>query len=49
MPAAPRYNKKARKIAFELIGKPQNMLDFENKKTKKIRKRLVRSDAQWVR
>ena len=36
MPSAPRTNKKASKIAFNIIGKPENMKSKKNKKEKKM-------------
>lgn len=49
MPAAPRWNKKAKKIAYALIGPPENMLDDATPKDRKIKKELLIEDGQWAK
>jgi hypothetical protein len=49
MPSMPRWNSKAKKIAFAIIGPPENMLDISTPKEKKIRKRLIYEEGQWAR
>ena len=49
MPTAPRSDKKAKKIAFKILGVPANMKDQETPKKKKINKRLVFEETIRVR
>lgn len=45
MPAAPRMSKKLEKIAFKVLGKPDNYQDDPTEKQKEIRKRLDYEDT----
>lgn len=50
MPAAPRPKGKATKIAYDILGKPQNMInDKKTKKDKLVDKRLDFEDTYRVR
>jgi len=49
MPAAPRSNKKATKIAFKILGIPANIAFRRNKKQKAVNKRLVFEETIRVR
>ncbi len=49
MPAMLRWNKKAKKIAFKILGPPENLLDQETSKQKKTKKELLVEDGQWAR
>lgn len=49
MPAAPRWNKKAKKIVRSLIGKPDNAIDEESPHDKKIKNWLIFEEGQWTR
>lgn len=49
MPAMPRWNKKGEKIAYAIMGKPDNFIDDETPKQKKMRKRLIYEEGQWAR
>jgi hypothetical protein len=49
MPAMPRIEGKARKIAYKVLGVPANMRDDEKEKDVKIRKRLTFEETARVR
>jgi hypothetical protein len=49
MPAIPRWNKKAEKIAYAIMGKPDNSIDDASPKQKKIKKSLIYEEGQWAR
>ena len=49
MPAAPRMNKKFEKIAFRILGKPDNYEDKETAKQEKIKKALDYQDIYIAR
>ncbi len=49
MPAAPRWNKKAEKIAYAILGTPANMINDETPKQKKMNKRILYEEGQWAR
>lgn len=49
MPAMPRWNKKARKIMEDIMGKQPNAIDVSSKEQKKINKRLISEEGQWAR
>jgi hypothetical protein len=50
MPAMPRPNKKATKIAFSIIGTPPNMQHVKEDKSKRRRKRqLEYEDGRLLR
>lgn len=49
MPAMPRGNKKAKKISYAIIGPPENSVDMESPKQKKIQKKLIVEDGQLAR
>ncbi len=49
MPQATRFNKKAAKIAYAIIGKPQNLDDIPIFKNKKIDAQIVREDTSRVK
>lgn len=45
----PRWNKKATKIVYDLIGKPDNMDDQETPKERKIKKQLLYEEGSWTK
>lgn len=45
----PRLNKKVEKIAFKILGKPDNYDDYETSKQEKIRKKLDYQDTYIAR
>ena len=49
MPAAPRPNKKATKIAWAILGKPANMQFKPSEKEKYIDRRLLFEETTRVR
>ena len=50
MPAMPRDQKnKATKIAWEILGKPQNMQDQNDRKFEEFQKRLAYEDTRLTR
>jgi len=49
MPSAPRTNKKAEKIAFNIIGKPENLKSKKNANNKKIDKILFNQKTRRIR
>lgn len=49
MPAAPRSNKKATKIAWSILGKPANMQFKPSEKEKEIDRRLLFEETTRVR
>jgi hypothetical protein len=50
MPAAPRNPKnKGTKIAYAILGKPQNMIVQESAKERKIKRRLNYEDTSLIR
>ena len=49
MPGMPRPNKKATKIAFDLLGTPPNLREKKTALQKKIDRRLLYDDTQRVR
>lgn len=49
MPAMPRYNEKATKIAYRILGTPENMIDASTPKQKKVKKQLTYDEGQWAR
>ena len=48
MPAMPRMSGKAKKIAYAILGKPQNMFD-DKKKSDQVEKRLQFEETVRVR
>lgn len=49
MPAMPRFNKKATKIAFALLGKPANLQKRLTYKDSKVKQRLVFEETARIR
>lgn len=49
MPAAPRWNKKATKIAWDILGKPANMQFKPSKEERRIDRRLLFEETTRVR
>jgi len=49
MPGMPRWSDKAKKIAYKIIGPPENKLDDSTPKEKKMRERLIYEEGQWAR
>lgn len=49
MPAMPRMNKKLEKIAFKILGKPDNYEDKETKRQKEVKKALDYQDTYIAR
>ena len=49
MPTAPRQDKKAKKIAFKILGVPANFKDQESEQKKKLKRRLVFEETIRVR
>lgn len=49
MPAAPRPEGKAKKIAFKLLGKPENRFNKKNARDKYIDRMLLFNDTRLVR
>lgn len=49
MPAMPRPDNKARKIAYKILGKPSNIAFKRNKIQAKINARLTYEDTYRVR
>ena len=49
MPVMPRSNKKATKIAFDILGTPANYLEKKTARQKKIDRRLLFHDTARVR
>ncbi len=49
MPAMPRMSKKLEKIAFKILGKPDNYEDKETSKQEEIKKRLDYQDTYIAR
>lgn len=49
MPQAVRSNKKATKIAYDIIGKPENLNDRPIFKKKNIDAQIVREDTSRVK
>ena len=49
MPQATRYNKKAMKICYALIGKPQNLDEKPIFKNKKIEAQILAQDTSRVK
>jgi hypothetical protein len=49
MPTMPRPNKKATKIAFDLLGTPPSFKQKQNALQKKINQRLLFDETQRVR
>lgn len=49
MPAMLRWNKKAKKIAEKIMGKPDNEVDDSSRKQKKIKHHLIVEEGQWAR
>jgi hypothetical protein len=49
MPAMPRCNKVANKISYTILGPPENSIDIESPKQKKIKKELLTEDARWTK
>jgi len=46
----PRFDKKATKIAYKILGKPHNLRkDVKSKRDEKINKRLVFEETQRAR
>lgn len=49
MPGMLRWNTKATKIAYAIMGKPSNIINEETPKQKKIAKALLYEEGQWAR
>ena len=49
MPAMPRMSKKLEKIAFKILGKPDNYEDKETERQKEIKKKLDYQDTYIAR
>jgi hypothetical protein len=49
MPAMPRWNKKAEKIAYDILGAPENRSNEPSRRRKKIKKELIEEEGQWTR
>lgn len=49
MPVAPRPSKKAKKIAFDILGKPANMRSKPTTKQKEIDERLKAQERMRLR
>lgn len=49
MPAAPRPKGKATKIAYAVLGKPQNQYDKKNERDQKIDERLLYYETRLVK
>lgn len=49
MPAMPRLDDKMRKIAYKILGVPQNMQDVKDKKDDKVEQSLVFQETTRVR
>lgn len=49
MPAAPRQKSKATKIAYDILGKPENLKFKRNKEQRRINQRLNYEETQRVR
>jgi hypothetical protein len=49
MPAMLRWNKKADKIAYDILGVPQNLRDKSTKRKNKTRKKLQSMATRYVR
>ena len=49
MPAMPRQNKKATKIAYRILGKPANLKAKTNEKEKSVKARLIFEETMRVR
>jgi len=49
MPSMPRIDKKANKIAFDLIGKPANLHRKSRKKQAKINEQLLRQETTRIK
>lgn len=49
MPAMPRMNKRVEKIAFKILGKPDNYDNEQTAKQEEIRKRLDYQDTYIAR
>lgn len=49
MPAMPRMNSKATKIAYAILGKPENLKDKKDKYDRRINRRLLFEETQRVR
>lgn len=49
MPAAPRMNKKLEKIAFKILGKPDNYEDKQTPHQEEIRRKLDYQDTYIAR
>lgn len=49
MPGMPRMNDKAIKIAYAILGKPDNKVDDSSPKQKKLKKQLIYEEGQWAR
>jgi hypothetical protein len=49
MPAMPRFSKKGAKIAFKILGTPENLLYHPKGKKKKIDKQLLFQETTRIR
>ncbi len=49
MPAAPRVNNKATKIAYDILGKPQNLKPERNETQREIDIRLNYEETRRIR
>lgn len=49
MPAAPRPDNKCKKIAYKILGVPQNFIDKQDEQKKRINQKLNYEDTRLVR
>lgn len=49
MPAMPRFSKKGTKIAFKILGTPENLLYRPKGKEKKIEKELLFQETSRIK